>query len=268
MSILIMILSSVAIIAIVKYGLVEGLDRVSSALRWTPKARGQATGYATSVPELVALVAAGLSGVWEAGLWNIASSNLINLALMFSAVGLHRRWQDLALPRFRSELGFAFVGIAAPLLLMYWEFDTHVAVIPILLALFVVYQWIDRKMAQSDEPPPEESIGSLPVALIFCVVSLALVSVAGIFLGDSTKAVVEQMGIHPAIAGWILGVVTSLPEAVTFFAVYGNARRAGHPENVEETQEVLDNLAASNMSNTSLIYPIGLAVFLIATQLL
>ena len=36
MSILIMILSSVAIIAIVKYGLVEGLDRVSLALKWTP----------------------------------------------------------------------------------------------------------------------------------------------------------------------------------------------------------------------------------------
>ena len=48
MAVLIMILSSVAIIAIVKYGLVEGLDRVSLALRWTPKARGQATGYATS----------------------------------------------------------------------------------------------------------------------------------------------------------------------------------------------------------------------------
>ena len=100
------------------------------------------------------------------------------------------------------------------------------------------------------------------------MISLALVSIAGIFLGDSTKAVVEQMGIHPAIAGWILGVVTSLPEAVTFFAVYGSARKAGNPESVEETQEVLDNLAASNMSNTSLIYPIGLSVFLIATQLL
>ena len=50
--------------------------------------------------------------------------------------------------------------------------------------------------------------------------------------------------------------------------MYGSARKAGNPESVEETQEVLDNLAASNMSNTSLIYPIGLSVFLIATQLL
>lgn len=266
MAVLIMILSAVAIIAIVKYGLVEGLERVSLARRWTPKARGQATGYATSVPEFVSLLAAGLSGVWEAGLWNIASSNLINMGLMLGAVGLHGRWGELTLPRFRSELAFATVGIAAPIVLMQWALDTHPAVIPVLLALFVLYQWVDRKLAQSDEAPPEESIGSLPVALIFCAVSLALVCVAGIFLGDSTKAVVEQMGIHPAAAGWILGVITSLPEAVTFFAVYGNARKAGRPENVEETQEVLDNLTASNMSNSALIYPVGLAIFLLVTQ--
>jgi Ca2+/Na+ antiporter len=245
---------------------VEGLERISAALRWTPKARGQATGYATSVPELVVLVAAGLSGVWEAGLWNIAASNIINMTLMFGAVALHGRWRELLLPRFRSELFFATLGIAAPIVLMQWSLDTHPLIIPALLSLFILYQWIDRKMAQSDEPPPAEAVGSLPVGLIFCSVSLVLVAVAGVFLGDSTKAVVTQMGIHPAIAGWILGLVTSLPEAVTFFAVYGNARKAGQEENVEETQEVLDNLTASNMSNTTLIYPVGLAAFLLVTQ--
>ena len=61
-------------------------------------------------------------------------------------------------------------------------------------------------------------------------------------------------------------VVHVVPEAVTFFAVYGSARKAGRPENVEETQEVLDNLTASNMSNSGLIYPIGLAIFLLVTQ--
>ena len=34
-----------------------------------------------------------------------------------------------------------------------------------------------------------------------------------------------------------------------------------------QIQELLDNLAASNMSNSGLIYPLGLAVFLLGSQL-
>ena len=86
MPVVIMLVSSFAIIALVKYGLVPGIDRLSAASGWSLKARGKATGYATSVPELVTLVAAGLSGVWDVGLWNIASSNLINLMLATAAL--------------------------------------------------------------------------------------------------------------------------------------------------------------------------------------
>jgi Ca2+/Na+ antiporter len=91
------------------------------------------------------------------------------------------------------------------------------------------------------------------------------VAIVGIFLGWATEDVVNALGVHPAIAGWILGVCTSLPEMVTFFSVYGAAQREGKGHLLEDTQEALDNLASSNMANAGLIYPIGLAVFLIST---
>ena len=78
------------------------------------------------------------------------------------------------------------------------------------------------------------------------------------------EEVVNQLGVHPAIAGWMLGLVTSLPEMVTFFAIYAQARKKGTSHLGEDTQEALDNLAASNMTNTGLIYPLGLAVFLLS----
>jgi len=55
-------------------------------VNWSAKARGQVTGYATSVPELIGLVAAGMAGVWEAGFWNVASSKIINSVLMLLAI--------------------------------------------------------------------------------------------------------------------------------------------------------------------------------------
>ena len=78
---------------------------------------------------------------------------------------------------------------------------------------------------------------------------------------------VNKIRVHPAIAGWILGVVTSLPEMVTFFAIYSLAKKEGRSHLKEDTQEALDNLAASNMANTGLIYPLGLTVYLLGRGL-
>ncbi|MCG8649781.1 MAG: hypothetical protein MI861_08105, partial [Pirellulales bacterium] len=140
MSALIMVVSAATIIFFVRYGLLRGIDHVARAMKWTAKARGQLTGYATSVPEFVCLVSAGLAGVWEAGLWNIASSNIINLLLMLSAVSVYRQFGDLVNRRFLDELIFALLAIAVPVVLMRFGVDTQWYLVPILLAFFVVYR--------------------------------------------------------------------------------------------------------------------------------
>jgi Ca2+/Na+ antiporter len=264
---IVMLVSAAAIIGLVRFGLIAGLDHVGQALRWTPKLRGQATGYATSAPELVTLVAAGLAGVWEAGLWNIAASNLINIALFLCAMLFYRQARDFRSPRFLDEVGFAALAVVAPLLLMQLELDTRWAVVPLLFGLFAVYLVVDRRVNPKVAAPAAETVGNLPLGAILVLTALVLIAVAGFFLGGATEEVVNQLGVHPAIAGWILGFVTSLPEMVTFFAIYAEAKRRGTSHLGEDTQEALDNLTASNMTNTGLIYPVGLAVFLLGRML-
>jgi len=266
MSAFTMIVSAAAIILFVKYGLLRGIDQIAGAMKWSAKARGQLTGYATSVPELVCLVSAGLAGVWTAGLWNIASSNIINAALMALAALFHRQFKELFNRRFIDELGFATLAVIVPVVLMRWGLDTQWYLVPILLLFFLVYQVVDRRVnrpAKQDEAP--EAVGSLPLGLILGITALIAIAIAGTFLGSATADVVEQMGIRPAIAGWILGVVTSIPEMVSFFAVYAASRQEGRQHELNDTQEALDNLTGSNMSNVGIVYPIGLAAFLLAS---
>ena len=52
---------------------------------------------------------------------------------------------------------------------------------------------------------------------------------------------------------------------VTFFIVYATAKAEGRLDTLEGTQEALDNLTASNMANVGLVFPIGLAAFLLAS---
>ena len=145
MALVIMLIAAAAIIGLVRFGLIAGLDQLAGALKWGAKLRGQATGYATSAPELVTLVAAGLAGVWDAGLWNIAASNLINVALMASAVLFYGQQRDFASWRFLDEIGFAALAVATPLLLMQLELDTSWVVVPVLFGLFAVYRWRDAE---------------------------------------------------------------------------------------------------------------------------
>jgi len=265
-----MIVSAATIILLVKYGLLKGIDHVAGALNWSAKARCQLTGYATSVPEFVCLVSAGLAGVWEAGLWNIASSNMINAGLMLFAVSYYRQFGELLNKRFLDEVGFASLAIAVPIVLMGAGMDTQWHLVPILLGFFVIYQLIDKRINRPDpnDEPSEEAIGNLPFGIILGLTALIAIAIAGMFLGEATASVIEQLHIRPAIAGWILGVVTSIPEMVSFFAIYAAAHREGRSRDLNDTQEALDNLTGSNMANVGIVYPLGLFAFLIGASLL
>jgi len=269
MSVLIMVVSAASIIFFVKFGLLRGIDHIANAMSWSAKSRGQVTGYATSVPELVCLISAGLSGVWEAGLWNIASSNIINCGLMLGAVLFYRQFGELLNVRFVDEIGFAALAVLVPIVLMNASMDANWIVVPVLLGFFLIYRVVDRKInrslppADKNEDPEQAAIGSLPFGIILGIVALAAIAIAGMFLGDATARVVKQMHVRPEIAGWILGVVTSIPELVSFFAIYATAKRAGKSQSLNDTQEALDNLTGSNMANVGIVYPLGLAVYLL-----
>jgi Ca2+/Na+ antiporter len=264
-----MIVSAAAVILFVKFGLLRGIDQIANAMNWPAKTRGQVTGYATSVPEFVCLVAAGLAGVWEAGLWNIASSNIINAVLMLLAVLYYRQFGELFNKRFLDEVGFASLAVALPLVLMLLRMDTQWFLVPLLIGFFAFYRFIDRRVNPPEEKPvtAQESVGDLRLGVTLAVAALAAIAVSGIFLGNATADVVRQLGVHPAVAGWLLGIVTSIPEMVSFFAVYSAAKRSGRLQDLDDTQEALDNLTGSNMANVGVVYPFGLLAFLLGSTL-
>ncbi|GAG25309.1 unnamed protein product, partial [marine sediment metagenome] len=61
--------------------------------------------------------------------------------------------------------------------------------------------------------------------------------------------------------GWILGFITSLPELTSFFEIYRLEKKNGRLHLLDDTQEALDALVSSNMSNLGVILPIGIIVY-------
>ena len=258
---------SVAVVVLTRI-VVRGIELYAAAGGMSSKAKGQFLGYATSLPELVGTVGTAGNGLIAAGLWNIGASNIINVGLFITAALWHRRMKALAKRKFLDEAMFAAVAFAVPMVLARYETWSRSPLTAAgLFAYFLVYLFLDKRF----NPNPPLSVQAQRAqgnansgkrkAFGLIIVGVLGIILAGNYLGEEAKVIVEGMGVPQWAVGWILGVITSLPEMTAFFAVFSQGREL--PDDDTDCQENLDGLAASNMSNLGLIYPIGIAVFLL-----
>ena len=78
------------IVVISKEILVRTLRSLAENLKLKPKTVGDIAGIATSVPELLTISAASINGLIGAGIYNVLSSNVINLIQYVGAISLNK----------------------------------------------------------------------------------------------------------------------------------------------------------------------------------
>jgi len=252
------------VVQVTRAFLLRGLEDMVGGFGLSPKLHGQFLGYATSAPELVGTLATASRGLLGAGLWNVGASNIINVVLLAGAAAKNGRLRALFQGRFLNELAFSFLAICVPLALATrpdWASSPLMAIG--LFFFFVSYLLLDRRCnpqeAADAGPPPPKDLALGRKGLGLTLLGLVGIVVLGSFIGDVAEALVLLLGIPQWAVGWCLGIVTSLPELTTFAATFGDSRlRAGD----KDCQRGLDNLAASNMSNVGIVYPLGIFVFL------
>ena len=275
---LILVVAGGATVAAVRFPMMSGIRGLAAAFRFSTKTTGQVIGYATSLPELTVLVASALSGVFEAGFWNIASSNIINCGLFISAIVFYRQHAELRHHFFRDELVFVVISVAIPMMLAGARLDLSYPVAFGLLLLFVGYRLVDahvnrvpaaqkREAVRAKAAAPDARVRSLPASLGLIGVAITVMLISGRFLGGAAANLVDQLGVPGWALGWVLGLITSLPEMTSFFEIFRTRHDAGIiDETLDDTQEALDALVSSNMCNLALILPIGTICYLLVAS--
>ena len=89
------IIFSLGIVTISKYMLVPVLRKISVALKLSAKASGNIAGFATSVPEFLTVSFSAASGLIGTSVYNILSSNIINLIQYIFAIYLNKNQKFL-----------------------------------------------------------------------------------------------------------------------------------------------------------------------------
>ena len=261
---------SVLIVLISKYILVKLLRKLALSLNLSSKTVGNIAGVATSVPELLTVSFSAFAGLVSSSVFNIISSNIINVCQYTLAVILNKNQKQIRNKGIRIQLILVMFTILIPIFMLVLNIEFKWNIVPIFILLFILFYYMNSNvhklyLKKEDEEKSKkiekekESQSKKSVIVIKYAIYLLLTSVALYFVGDQLSNVLESLAeifnIPELVLGIALGFITSLPELITFFE-----SQKHHTEEQEGMVEATNNLLASNVLNLFIIQSIGIII--------
>ena len=265
------IIYSGLIVLISKYILVSTLRKLAEALNLKAKTVGDVAGYATSVPELLTITTSSLRGLTGASVYNILSSNVINLIQYLGAILLNKNISKLRNKAILTDLILVFFTIIIPIIFLKFNIELKLAVVPLFIILYILFRFLNNHVhklylksedAELEEEIEEEKLEQKknPKNVIIYVLALIitgiLLFVVGELLGDTLENLCNLFAVSEVIVGILLGFVTSLPELITFFEAQRHYKKID--DDMLGVVEATNNLLTSNILNLFAIQTIGI----------
>lgn len=271
------IVFSLGIVAISKYLLVPILRKIALKLNLGPKAVGNITGVATSVPEFLTVCFSAASGFIGTSIYNILSSNVINLVQYIFSIYLNKNQKYLKNRAIITDIILVIITIFIPVIIVASNIQTGVITVIIFVILLAVFYYINNNVHKlylkkedkeieaeeiaQNKPESKKNIILYWIALIAVAVLLYIV---GELLSSSLTNLSNSFGLPEFVLGILLGFITSLPELITF----SEAQKKEKAKNSETSNklgviEATNNLLTSNILNLFVIQSIGIILYLI-----
>ena len=273
------IIYSGIIVLVSKFILVTTLRKLAEVLELKPKTIGNIAGYATSAPELLTICVSSLSGLMNASIINILSSNVINLIQYLMSIYLNKNQRAFQNQAIKVDLILVLITIIIPILLIFFNIELNLFIVPLFIILYLLFLFLNGNVhklyLQKEDKVLETQIeeeekattnkGSKSILYIFYLILTAiLLFVVGNLLGDTLENLCITFKIPQVIIGILLGFITSIPELITFI----ESQRHYNNQNINDISGVVEatnNLFTSNILNLFVIQTIGIIIFSLIT---
>ena len=138
--------------------------------------------------------------------------------------------------------------------------------VAILIIFFLIFNKISRNAHKVylKHEESDQNIENTDASKIFNIIALVIVGLLlyfiGNLLGETLEILCINLNVPEYVMGILLGVITSIPEFITFIEAQKHHKgKEAHEEIVEATS----NLLFSNLMNLFVIQSIGIILFLI-----
>ena len=256
------IIFSILIVLISKYILVTVLRKLAENLNLKPTVVGNITGYATSIPELLTVSISSFTGLTGASVYNILSSNVINLIQYFCAIVLNGNVKKLKNDAIIIDLILVLFTIFIPIFILIADIEINIVVVNLFHKRFL--SDVEEKIIQIENEREKEEVRNNKNTYIY-VMLLLFAGVLLFFIGDmlsnTLEILAEKFNISQMIIGILLGFITSIPELITFI----ESQRYYKKESTDDilgVVEATNNLFTSNILNLFIIQSVGVCIFL------
>ena len=273
---------SILIVLITKYILIKIIRNLAKLMKLKPKTVGIIAGASTSIPELLTVSFSAFSRLIGTSIFNILSSNIINFLQYFVSICLNKNISKLNNKAVKIDLLLVIFTILIPTFLIIFNIEYETYTIPIFIILFYIFYRISKNahkiyLVEKEEKKEEKiekinkydriKIGkhkfikhkSIILNIMFLLLTGVLIYFLGDLLGDTLENLCNILKIPQFIIGILLGIITSIPELVTFF----ESQKHHSKETDEGIIEATSNLLFSNLINIFVIQTIGLIIFLV-----
>lgn len=265
---------SLLIVLISKYILVKVLRDLGEALELEATSIGNISGIATSMPELLTVSFSAFVGLMASSIFNILSSNIINFVQYLFSIFLNRNHKRLLNKAIIIDLLLVLISIIIPILMIVFNVTANIRLVPLFIILLIYFYYINiqahKKYLDKEDEELKERINKDNIIkkrkfkkIFKYTVYLILVGVALYIVGDLLSTVLTNLcnifGVPEMLLGILLGIITSIPELITFFEAqkYYVLDRNADLGVIEAT----NNLLTSNMFNIFVIQSIGIVIF-------
>lgn len=268
------IIYSFLIVIIAKYILVKLLRRLAEALNLSAKTVGNIAGIATSIPELLTVSFSALAGLIGTSIYNIISSNVINLFQYVFSIFISKNQKAISNKAIKIDLVLCIVTIVLPIIMLIVNIDFSISIVPIFILLFLLFYLInnnahklylkkqDSKIEEEIEKEKKWIKGKIRVVAKYSFY-LLITSISLYIIGNALSTCLENLAgyfkIPEVVLGIVLGFITSIPELITFF----ESQRHHKKEKNQElgVVEATNNLLTSNVLNLFVIQTIGIIIY-------
>ena len=220
------IIFSLGIVIISKYMLVPVLRKISIALKLSPKASGNIAGFATSVPEFLTVSFSAASGLIGTSVYNILSSNIINLIQYIFAIYLNKNQKFLRNRAILIDIFLVIATIIIPFVLAIFNVTLGITSVVIFLILLVVFYYINHnvhkiylekeELGEKIEEEKKIKRNNLIFYWSALLIIAGLLYFVGELLSNSLTNLCNTFGLPELVLGILLGFITSIPELITF----------------------------------------------------
>ncbi len=269
------IIYSGLIVLVSKYILVKNLRNLGENLNLRPKAIGEVAGIATSIPELITISVSSFSGLINTSIFNVLSSNIINVLQYITSIVINKNIRKIKNKAIKVDMLMIAFTIIIPILLILLNIEMNKALIPIFIFLYIFFRAISRiahiKYLKAENEKIEDIVlmkeknrKKQVAKVIKNILFILITGIVLFYLGDLLGSVIESLAIifniPQFIIGLFLGIVTSIPEFITFF----EAQRHYNKQDTDTMYGVIEatnNLFTSNILNIFIIQSIGIYIY-------